>query len=721
MSKNQTRRPALSPRVSREEWEEVAMTCEEEYDLNRQGLISYNDLSGEVRKVIDRVQHWSCNDHVYEVDRMLYYEFVEFERKFESYKVRFKSLGWTNWFLPAVKSALGQVVDINNLLQLCEQTDRDEWSQGGAFNLHHVQGILNLSDKEIQILVNAASEHKIPNTSVKNLRTLARVWEYEHYMPMRLALRIKLDPTMLIQTGLYVNNSLEEWAVRINERAGISRNRQACIDLFLQCNRVDLAVRKKYGIEGDLLKGMTHWVEQNDNHMPNLKVKALSDAYLENGDNYGYFDGYVRIVAVFGNNWKQWLSKQEKLNRSFHDSSFWLPLEATPDYAQFAMKNADRPIKDMQVIAGVWTSLTPEQKKLSFKDLLLECKSANYLNVSSKEFAWESAQWGVRKEFYSNYEARFLASQALPDFHPEVKVELSGLTGQFLKRSDVRGIYLGHYTNCCQHPDNVGKSCAWFGQEDAHSGFFVVTDKKGEILAQSWTWETEEGVCFDNVEAKGLGDRDNSVGEVYKQAAQQLATNAKLVTIGGGLGDLACISMIGSQTSYTNLSLPKNYSGYTDAGTQYTTAENPHAVGLQEEARVTYVRGLIESDLPACESVATQVYPDGWQFAGSEETDYGLVLVHENQTVGYSCIETSNRYIADIAVLDTARAFSTKLIDSTLAYCHRIGGEWTADCRESTSYRLMKIYARRGRIDLIAEEPNGDLAGETLYKLTFTV
>jgi hypothetical protein len=132
------------------------------------------------------------------------------------------------------------------------------------------------------------------------------------------------------------------------------------------------------------------------------------------------------------------------------------------------------------------------------------------------------------------------------------------------------------------------------------------------------------------------------------------------------------------------------------------------------------VRGLLEADLSLAEEVARAVYPAGWQFAGSEETDYGLVLMHEGQMVGYSCMETSNRYVADIAVLETARQFSRKLVDATLAYCRRVGGEWTADCRESTSYALIKLYERRGRVVIQEEAVNGDLNGEPMHRLRFS-
>jgi hypothetical protein len=348
-------------------------------------------------------------------------------------------------------------------------------------------------------------------------------------------------------------------------------------------------------------------------------------------------------------------------------------------------------------------------------------KAKRYVSAKHEAFAAESAQWGVSESKYDSYEARFMASLAQPDFHPEVSVEYEGLKGAFLRRSDVRGLYLGKYTNCCQHPSGIGRACAWYGQESKNSGFFIVFNiKTGEILAMSWGWETTEGICLDNVEAKGLGDRDTAVGEVYKQAAQQLASNCKKVVVGTGGNDLACLYQIGK--SGGRVALPLDYSGYKDSSNQVLLAENPDAVSVMAPLPDTYVRGLREEDLEACSEVAQVVYPTGWQFAGSEETDYGLVLMHESQIVGYATVETGNRYISDIAVLETARAFSRKLVDGVLAYCRRIGGEWSADCRESTSYRLLKLYERRGRVEIASEDLNtGNLNGEPMHRIHFTV
>ena len=93
-------------------------------------------------------------------------------------------------------------------------------------------------------------------------------------------------------------------------------------------------------------------------------------------------------------------------------------------------------------------------------------------------------------------------------------------------------MFLGQYTNCCQHPYWAGKDCTYHGQTSRHGAFFVVENKKGDIVAQSWVWEDKDGdVCFDNVEAEGIGEvRMPHVKAIYENVAKQM--KGRIVTIG---------------------------------------------------------------------------------------------------------------------------------------------------------------------------------------------
>jgi len=126
-------------------------------------------------------------------------------------------------------------------------------------------------------------------------------------------------------------------------------------------------------------------------------------------------------------------------------------------------------------------------------------------------------------------------------------------------------LFLGLYTDCCQHLDGAGASCAWHGATDINGGFYVVEDKKGTIVAQSWIWRNGRDVCFDNIEC--LGDIENR-SEILKKLYFEVANKM--------LGVL-CITQVNVGTGYDNSGfineiefayekfIPVSPAGYSDA------------------------------------------------------------------------------------------------------------------------------------------------------------
>jgi hypothetical protein len=172
---------------------------------------------------------------------------------------------------------------------------------------------------------------------------------------------------------------------------------------------------------------------------------------------------------------------------------------------------------------------------------------------------------------YQELERLFLQSQSVP--LPEwasATAEAGGLRGRFLPRSDVRGLFLGQYSNSCQHPWNVGRDCAFHGQTSPSGAFFVVEDQNRDIVAQSWVWEDRDGdVVFDNVEAMGIGPkRMPLVQKIYQDVAKQM--KGRIVNIGTGGSDM---NLDPFPRAYQSL-VPFDYEGYRDSRIQRTLADN---------------------------------------------------------------------------------------------------------------------------------------------------
>jgi GNAT superfamily N-acetyltransferase len=276
-------------------------------------------------------------------------------------------------------------------------------------------------------------------------------------------------------------------------------------------------------------------------------------------------------------------------------------------------------------------------------------------------------------------------------------------------------LYLGQHTDCCQHPKGVGATSAWYGQESPNSGFFVVEDKNGQVVAQSLAWLSDDGaVVFDNIEAKALGDREAKVADVYQKVGDSLAQSHYKVTIGSGESDVNL-----SRWKTTDaIPLPRDYSAYTDANSQVLLSANAKIKPAPISKLNNWVQGLLPSDKAQAEKIAKVVYPEGWQF--TSEGDFGLALKDKNKgTIGYAMIDSENREVTDIAVLPEHRNQSRLLINALFDHIKRVGGDWTADMRESSSYKVLKAYEKWGRVEILEDKVSDNMGSDKMHSVKF--
>jgi hypothetical protein len=229
-------------------------------------------------------------------------------------------------------------------------------------------------------------------------------------------------------------------------------------------------------------------------------------------------------------------------------------------------------------------------------------------------------------------------------------------------------------------------------------------------------------VCFDNFEAKGLGCREEAAQNILQQVADYLSQFHHLITIGTGLGDIDLAPW--QENAHPTLDIPNNYSGYTDAHNQRVLRQSDSCVPVVRKPQDTWVRGATQDDLEdsSLQSIADVCYPEGWRFVSTDDTDMGFVLMNKTHgAIGYCAIETSQKYIADIAVHPEHRQHSMVLVRHVLRVIKSLGGEWTCDARESTSFKLLKLLDRRGIVHIISHHHDGGMNGEPMYKVVFEV
>jgi uncharacterized protein YjbI with pentapeptide repeats len=508
-------------------------------------------------------------------------------------------------------------------------------------------------------------------------------------------------------------------------------------------------------------KKLAQLIEQNPRLQENLKSPEL-DAQLaklnqentelrekiQNGQEADTREKYIDQIKKNSQAIKELQAKQNakleheynklkdlfvsELKQVHHDACIWLPVGTQQQLAglgDYLLRHSDRSITDLEIIAKNWKDLKPEQKELSFEVLIKELKSNIYPNAKSYEFAVEAAKWGISQEEYPEMERRFLISQSVPSPFPQDKAwsvtgeNGSKYTGRFLPRTDPRGIFLGQHSASCQHPKGESAQAAWYGQERPNSGFFVVEDSEGKIVGQSWAWVSDNGgLCFDNVEAKELGNRKTAVREIYQLAAQDLSSKYHTIALGTVMSKVDVLDLPeAAQLNETDpnkvkaLELPSDFmaervgvmqGGWADSfnkdGTaaQVILACNPELPKLNSPPYPTWVSAGTDKDKEALRKIVEACYPEGFQWVDAGE--HIVLRSRDGGVIGYAAIDTQNRYIGDLAVMPEHRQHSKLLIDALANYLQQHGAdkEWSLDSRPSTSYILLRRAEKDGLITI---------------------
>jgi hypothetical protein len=157
---------------------------------------------------------------------------------------------------------------------------------------------------------------------------------------------------------------------------------------------------------------------------------------------------------------------------------------------------------------------------------------------------------------------------------PDVTIEHNGLRLTRLPPGDIRGLFLGEFTHCCQHLGGVGAECAVYGFTRKESGFYIVQNANDEIVGQTWATLTKKGLLLDSLET--LGNRVSKkdwkilIGKLRDAAGVSLH-----IGTGGGTGTL------GIPTSEQPIRHPR-YQGYSDASNQYRLEYRPTPARLEK-------------------------------------------------------------------------------------------------------------------------------------------
>ena len=454
----------------------------------------------------------------------------------------------------------------------------------------------------------------------------------------------------------------------------------------------------------------------------------------------------INAAEIFGCYFPAYIKQTEKY-LSVHDAVYWLPKDLAENkresFCSFVQRDLIyddthgqrkvRPLAEMEIISKNWKYLKPEDEKLKYKDILAMCQSRKYIEQECDKFAVEAAKWGISESEYKNWEGVYQAGLSVPEpFDSSKEFKFGKYTGKFLSREDVRTGFFGGYTDCCQHFNGVGSSCAISTVKDPYSQLFVIENDQGRIIAGSWVWENTEGkyrdVCFDNIEAIGEYAYNPLVNKIYDMAGRYLTeeANCHKVTIGLGYQD----ADVSKYKETEAILLPTQYNDkYSDAKkTQVLLTQNPKAKPLDKAQESTrFIRDVCFLDVDEMDKVSEQCFPEGDDRLQAPEKMSGLVLVDADKgVVGYCLYDKKEKSIYDMAVLPEYRtdknASSKKLFGELIRRVRDMGGEWSAELRDKTTYRYLEVMAQRGLVTFENRGIDHEMSdGSKVYSVTFNI
>jgi hypothetical protein len=91
--------------------------------------------------------------------------------------------------------------------------------------------------------------------------------------------------------------------------------------------------------------------------------------------------------------------------------------------------------------------------------------------------------------------------------------------------------------------------------------------------------------------------------------------------------------------------------------------------------------------------------------------------------VGWVNVLATTREVGGLAVLPEYRKYTRPLLTKTLETMRSLGGTWATECRESTSYRILKYLERGGDVTLSHDKVVGKFglfSGEPVHEVRFT-
>lgn len=203
------------------------------------------------------------------------------------------------------------------------------------------------------------------------------------------------------------------------------------------------------------------------------------------------------------------------------------------------------------------------------------------------KYSWGEREFDMGAHLLKTYRHQYAANDnAKPDNIPDITLDgkkfgMPGYKFARLPDGDLRGLFLGELTDCCQHLAEAGAACAQHGFLSEHGGFYVVTNDDDEIVGQSWAWRgSKDELVLDSLETLGGRVSRKSWGRLctaFARAVEKKRPDVSGVYVGAS-GATPKLEFEELSAEMTALPSPRDYNSYRDSRKrQYRVWQRPGA------------------------------------------------------------------------------------------------------------------------------------------------
>lgn len=216
-----------------------------------------------------------------------------------------------------------------------------------------------------------------------------------------------------------------------------------------------------------------------------------------------------------------------------------------PDFRDFILKNMETILSSddfmayMSSIQKQWPELKAynSNRNLTLNLALLFVKSIDYKNiqVGNNKLATVSSMAGYNQESFEVLQQIYnYGKSRVFNSIPRISEKSEDFTYEVLRLDDPLAVAIGTLTDCCQELGDAAQTSMEHSMVDKNGRVFVIRDKKGNIVAQSWLWRNQNVLCFDNIEIpskafsrakqEGIKKEDfaDKIFALYKDAGEKM-------------------------------------------------------------------------------------------------------------------------------------------------------------------------------------------------------